>query len=77
MAATSEAKRSDSLYYDNVNRRSLCDMVAHLESDSVQLKKLIADMLMTINNAQRGFSTHPKTYRDYYSRAKKLGVDLS
>lgn len=26
-------RRSDSLYYDNVSRRELCDRVAHLESD--------------------------------------------
>lgn len=76
MAATGEARRSDSLYYGSITRRELCNMVVHLESDSEQLKKLVADMLATINNAQRGFSTHPKTYRDYYSRAKKIGVDL-
>lgn len=77
MAATSEAKRSDALYYGEVNRRELCNMVAHLEADLAQMEKLVADMLLTINNAQRGFSTHPKTYRDHYSRARKLGVDLS
>lgn len=77
MATTGEARRSDALYYDNVTRRALCDMVAHLETDSVQLKRLVADMLATLNNAQRGFGVHPKTYRDYYSRAKKLGVDLT
>lgn len=77
MAATKEGRRSDSLYYGSVSRRELCNMVVHLESDSEQLKKLVADMLATINNAQRGFSVHPKAYRDYYSRAKKLGVDLS
>lgn len=76
MAATKEGRRSDSLYYGSVSRRELCNMVVHLESDSEQLKKLVADMLATINNAQRGFSTHPKTYRDYYSRAKKLGVEV-
>ena len=74
---TEKARRSDSLYFDNVKRRLLCDMVANLEADRDDLHGLIRDALMTINNAQRGFSTHPKTYRDYYSRAKKLGVDLS
>lgn len=77
MAATKEGRRSDSLYYGNISRRELCNMVVHLESDSEQLKRLVADMLATINNAQRGFGVHPKTYRDYYSRAKKMGVDLT
>lgn len=79
MTPTEKARRSDALYYDNNNivRRNLCDMVANLEAEREELHGLVRDALMTINNAARGFSTHPKTYRDYYSRAKKLGVDLS
>lgn len=79
MNATERARRADALYYDenNINRRDLCYRIASMESEREELHKLIADALMTINNAQRGFSTHPKTYRDYCSRAKKLGVDLS
>lgn len=80
MDVTEQARRSDALYYsgnDGINRRWLCDKVASLEANSEQLAHLVQDMLMTINNAQRGFSVHPKTYRDYYSRAKKLGVELS
>lgn len=79
MTPTEKARRSDALYYDNNNivRRNLCDMVANLEAEREELHGLVRDALMTINNASRGFSTHPKTYRDYYSRAKKLGVDLS
>lgn len=79
MNATEKARRADALYYDepNVNRRDLCYRIASMESEREESHGLIADMLMTINNAQRGFSTHPKTYRDYYSRARKLGVELS
>lgn len=79
MTPTEKARRSDSLYYDNNNivRRNLCDMIANLEAEREELHGLVRDALMTINNASRGFNTHPKTYRDYYSRAKKLGVDLS
>lgn len=79
MNATEKARRADALYYDenNINRRDLCYRIASMESEREELHKLIADALMTINNAARRFSTHPKTYRDYYSRAKKLGVDLS
>lgn len=79
MDVTEQAKRSDALYYsgnDGINRRWLCDKVASLEADSEQLAHLVQDMLMTINNAARGFSVHPKAYRDYYSRAKKLKVKV-
>lgn len=48
------------------NLQDRCDGLAHL----------VQDMLMTINNAARGFSVHPKAYRDYYSRAKKLKVKV-
>lgn len=72
-------RRSDALYYDTtgVNRRNLCDMVAHREHELDELHGIVRDALMVVNNAQRGFSVHPKTYRDLYSRAKKMGVDLS
>lgn len=30
--ATQKSRRSDSLYYDHISRRELCDMIAHLES---------------------------------------------
>ena len=33
MTPTQTARRSDSLYHDNVTRRELCDRIAHLESD--------------------------------------------
>ena len=32
MNATERGRRSDALYYDNISRRELCDMIAHLES---------------------------------------------
>lgn len=67
MAATSEARRSDSLYYDNISRRALCNLVAHLETDNVQLKRLVADML----------ASNDETYRDYHGRARKMVVDLT
>lgn len=40
MNATERARRSDSLYYDTqvTNRRALCDMIAHLESDLAESK---------------------------------------
>ena len=38
MNATERARRSDALYYDNISRRELCDMIAHLESDLAESK---------------------------------------
>jgi len=76
MTATERAKRSDSLYYEtvSVNRRVLCDMIANRESDIDELRNLVRDALACVRESSRGFSTHPKTYRDLRSRAKKLGV---
>ena len=37
--ATERARRSDSLYYGNVSRRELCNMVARLENEAGLLKK--------------------------------------
>lgn len=33
MTPTEQARRSDSLFYGQVSRRELCDMIAHRESD--------------------------------------------
>ena len=54
MNATERARRSDSLYYDTqvTNRRALCDMIAHLESDlaeskaeNAKLRELVDELL--------------------------------
>lgn len=51
MNATERGRRSDALYYDNISRRELCDMIAHLESDlaeskaeNAKLRELVRDM---------------------------------
>jgi hypothetical protein len=77
MTATEMARRSDALYYEtySVNRRVLCDMIANRESDLEDLRNLVRDALACVRESSRGFATHPKTYRDLRSRAKKLGVD--
>ena len=76
MTATERAKRSDALYYEtvSVNRRVLCDMVANREGDINDLRSLVRDALACVRESSRGYMTHPKTYRDLRSRAKKLGV---
>lgn len=40
MTPTEKARRSDSLHYDNVSRRALCDMIARLEDENERLKEL-------------------------------------
>ena len=77
MTATERAKRSDSLYYEtfSVTRRVLCDMIANREADIDDLRNLVRDALACVRESSRGYMTHPKTYRDLRSRAKKLGVD--
>ena len=51
MNATERGRRSDALYYDNISRRELCDMIAHLESvlaeskaENAKLRELVRDM---------------------------------
>lgn len=46
-----------------------------IEGDIDDLRDLVRDALACVRESSRGFSTHPKTYRDLRSRAKKLGVD--
>jgi len=77
MTPTERAKRSDALYYEtvSVNRRVLCDMIANREADIDDLRSLVRDALACVRESSRGYMTHPKTYRDLRSRAKKLGVD--
>ena len=77
MTATERAKRSDALYYETVSvtRRVLCDMIANREGDIDDLRNLVRDALACVRESSKGYMTHPKTYRDLRSRAKKLGVD--
>ena len=46
----------------------------HLEADMEDVAALCRDVMAEASRAARGFSVHPKKYRDLYSRAKKLGV---
>ena len=39
MTATEIARRSDSLYYDSVSRRFLCDRIAYLEADKDKVEQ--------------------------------------
>lgn len=57
-----------------------CDsarVIAELDKSIRDRDRLIADMLAALNEANRGFSVHPKACRDFYSRAKNLRVDLT
>ena len=78
MNATERARRSDSLYYDTqvTNRRALCDMIAHLESDlaeskaeNAKLSELVRDMYACISHANE---------QDwFYFERDKLGCGMS
>jgi len=72
---TEKGKRADALNQGPDTRRVLCEMVANREGDIDDLRNLVRDALACVRESSRGFATHPKTYRDLRSRAKKLGVD--
>ena len=75
MTPTEKGKRADALNQGPDTRRVLCEMVANREGDIDDLRNLVRDALACVRESSRGFATHPKTYRDLRSRAKKLGVD--
>lgn len=74
MTPTEMYKRAESLFNERT-KRELADMVVHREADLDDLRDLVRDALACVRESSRGFQTHPKTYRDLRSRAKKLGVD--
>lgn len=63
MTVTEQARRSDSLFHDNVSRRELCNMIARLEADTEDLRELMRESLTCMD--------------DLRSRARKLGVKES
>lgn len=75
MTPTEKGRRADALNQGPDTRRVLCEMVANREADMEELRDLARDALACVRKSSRGYMTHPKTYRDLYSRAKKLGVD--
>ena len=75
MTPTEKGRRVDALNQGPDTRRVLCEMVANREGDIDDLRNLVRDALICVHESSRGFSTHPKTYRDLCSRARKLGVD--
>ena len=75
MTPTEKGRRADALNQGPDTRRVLCEMVANREGDIGDLRNLVRDALACVRESSRGYMTHPKTYRDLRSRAKKLGVD--
>lgn len=69
MTATDRGRRSDALYYDNVGmqRRRLCDMIANLESDNAELRKLLRQALWARDDAD---------WASIVSKAIGMGVEL-
>ncbi len=76
MTPTEKGRRADALNQGPDTRRVLCEMVANREGDIDNLRDLVRDALACVRESSRGYMTHPKTYRDLRSRAKKLGVDV-
>lgn len=80
MNATERARRSDSLHYDNVSRRKLCDMVARLEDNNERLSKLAQDMLYVIKTFEDAYDESVVRCRvimdvDYFDRRlNELGI---
>lgn len=66
MNATERAKRSDSLHYDNVPRRALCDRIANLESDLEDTKaenaKLREELAKARNPQRIGGQADPSSF---------------
>ena len=75
MTPTEKGRRRDALLYGFDTRLQLCDMIENREADLEDARDLVRDALICVHESSRGFSTHPKTYRDLRSRARKLGVD--
>ena len=84
MNATERGRRSDALYYDNISRRELCDMIAHLESDLAEskaennkLRELVRDMWHEgmCECGSRGKCASCEY--DYPTRMRELGIELN
>lgn len=78
MNATDRAKRSDSLHYDNIPRRALCDRIANLESDledtkaeNLKLRELLRELYEIAQpEAPSMFEA------EFADRLRELGVEV-
>ena len=78
MSPTQQERRIQALYDDsNVSRRYLCERVVHLEADMEDVKALCRDVMAEASRAARGFSVHPKKYRELYEADGKTGHDVT
>ena len=82
MNATEMGRRSDSLYYDNVSRRELCDRIAHLESDledakdkNAKLRELLADVLDALCADKAGMF-HKLILASTEDDMRELGIEV-
>lgn len=51
MGVTEIARRSDSLYHDNIKRRELCDIIAYLEADLREARETIDVLRQRLRDA--------------------------
>ena len=85
MNATEKARRSDSLYFGEISRRELCNMVSNLESDmkiqnednvrmNDELRNLFRDVLRYYSVPNE---IDYKLEADLLERAHKLGIEAT
>lgn len=74
MTPTDKARRSDSLHYDHIGRRTLCDMIANLESDleeskaeNDRLRERMRDMF---------YAVHPADREKFLTNMVELGIEV-
>lgn len=54
MTPTEQARRSDSLYYGEITRRELCNLVAHMEADIEEERRAYDHLMKVAAHAMRG-----------------------
>lgn len=76
MNATDKARRSDSLYYDNVSRRALCDLIANLEDTNEGLKALAFKLYECSQHVSCSLCRHLDSKCDFPRDMRALGIDV-
>lgn len=76
MNATDKARRSDSLYFDSVTRRALCDLVANLEDTNEKLKALAFKLYECSQHGSCSLCRHLDSKCDFPRDMRALGMDV-
>jgi len=73
---TEKARRSDSLYFDNVKRRSLCDLIANLEAERDELRGLAFRLYECSQHSSCAFCKRLDETCDFPRDMRALGIDV-